>query len=520
MTLTTSIILHSPQSGTQSRESFNLTLESVLGQINRSFDIISLGTFEEGNSLNNNSIKLQQIEPANKNFSKLMNEAINLSTSDFILYIDNRDKTVILKKAALEAFLVSAVRNTRSGFFYADYELEDEETSHEVNLLFHHPGRLRDNQDYGKVLFFRRTALEKVLLFDESVKYNALYDIRLKISEHFNLTRISNKYNGSLYSVLAKGEKTNVFDYLLAGKQVQLEAEEILSNHLKGINAFLKPGEYMSSELSFKDHSTIAASVIIPVGFRPEFIATAIESIQAQSIQNIEAIIMVNGGENDPTAAKVRKYMKGGTLFDPEKPEIRLRVIDINSIGLCLNIGTNIARGKYYVQLDSDDRLKPDAVEKIIDCFESSKDIGMVIGSYEVWEKIDDGTLLRMENIPVVKHEEWTDDNGRNNLLRINGAGAPRAIPIHIIKEMGYFSINDDAFARNYGEDYEMVNKIAEYFKIGRIYDPIYEVIRHSGGTDHAINQDVIDRNDEAKDDMRKHALLRRIAFNSGKAKN
>lgn len=518
MTLTTSIILHSPQSGTQSMESFKMTMESVHGQLNRNFDIISLGTFEEVNSLNNNSIKSQQIESTDKSHSKLMNEAIHLSTSDFIMYIDNREKTVILKKAALEAFLVSAVRNARSGFFYADYELEDEETNHEVKLLSHHAGRLRDNQDYGKVLFFRKTALEKVLFFDESVEYNSLYDIRLKISEHFDLTRISNKYNGSLYSVLSKGEKTNVFDYLLAGKQVQLEAEEILSNHLKRINAFLKPGEYIPSKFTFEDHSTIAASVIIPVGFRPEFIGIAIESIQAQNIQNIEAIIVVNGGENDPTAAEVRKYMKGGALYNPEKPEIHLIVIDINSIGLCLNIGANMAHGKYYVQLDSDDRLKPDAVEKIIDCFESSKDIGMVIGSYEVWEKNDKGSLLRMEDIPVVKHEEWTDDNGRNNLLRINGAGAPRAIPIHIIKEMGYFGINDDAFARNYGEDYEMVNKIAEHYRIGRIYDPIYEVIRHSGGTDHAINQDVIDRNDEAKDDMRKHALLRRIAFNSGKA--
>ena len=518
MTSSTSIILHSPKSGAHSKESFNLTLESILGQFNRNFDIISLGTFEKGDSLKNDSIKLQQIESADKSHSKLLNEAIRLSTSDFIMYIDNREKTVILKKAALDAFLVSAVRNTQSGFFYADYELKDENTSHEVNLLFHHPGRLRDNQDYGKVLFLRKIALEKVSFFDESVEYNTLYDIQLKISEHFDLIRISNKYNGSLYSVVSKGEKANVFDYLLAGKQVQLEAEEILSNHLKRINAFLKPGEYMSSKLNFKDHSTIAASVIIPVGFRPEFIGTAIESIQAQSIQNIEAIIMVNGGENDPTAAEVRKYMKDGALFNPEKPEIRLLVIDINSIGLCLNIGANMARGKYYVQLDSDDRLKPDAIEKIVDCFESSKDIGMVIGSYEVWEKNDEGTLRRMEDIPVVKHEEWTEDNGRNNLLRINGAGAPRAIPIHIIKEMGYFGINDDAFARNYGEDYEMVNKIAECYKIGRIYDPIYEVIRHSGGTDHAINQDVIDRNDEAKDDMRKHALLRRIAFNSSKA--
>ena len=518
MTSSTSIILHSPQSGTQSLESFNLTLESALGQFNRNFDIISIGTFEEGDSLRNDSIKLQQIESANKSHSKLMNEAIHLSNSDYILYIDNREKTVVLKKAALDAFQVSAVRNARSGFFYADYELEDEETSQEVKLLFHHAGRLRDNQDYGKVLFFRKTALEKVSFFDESVEYNSLYDIQLKISEHFDLTRISNKFNGSLYSVLSKGEKTNVFDYLLAGKQVQLEAEEILSKHLKHINAFLKPGDFMSSKLNFKDLSTIAASVIIPVGFRPEFIGTAIESIQAQSIQNIEAIIMVNGGDKDPTAAEVRKYMKGGALYNPEKPEIRLVIIDINSIGLCLNMGANIARGKYYVQLDSDDRLKPDAVEKIIDCFESSKDIGMVIGSYEVWEKNDEGEMRKMEEIPVVKHEEWTDDNGRNNLLRINGAGAPRAIPIHIIKEMGYFGINDDAFARNYGEDYEMVNKIAECYKIGRIYDPIYDVIRHSGGTDHAISQDLIDRNDEAKDDMRKHALLRRIAFNSGKA--
>jgi hypothetical protein len=154
-------------------------------------------------------------------------------------------------------------------------------------------------------------------------------------------------------------------------------------------------------------------------------------------------------------------------------------------------------------------------VEKIVQCFQSSADVGMVIGSYEVWEKKEDGSMSRMEEIPVVTHDEWTDTNGRNNLLRINGAGAPRSVPINLIKDMGYFCINDDPYSRNYGEDYEMVNKIAEHFKIGRIYDPIYEVVRHSGGTDHAINQDVVDRNDEAKDDFRREAILRRIEFNS-----
>ncbi len=513
----TTIILHSDPQNNQLAEQFRLTVRSIVSQINRDFDVIFLGKTdaETRDSLKKNSIETTEINTESKNFAVLMNEAVKKSKADNILYIDNRSNPVILKKAALEAFLISAVRNPRSGFFYTDYELEDGGNIKEIKLLFHHTGRVRDNQDYGNVSFIRREALDKISLFDESVKYNSLYDTRLKISEHYKLTRISNKYNGSYYKVVASGKKTNVFDYLLAGKDVQIEAEEIVTNHLKRINAYIEPGKFVTSGVKYDDVSTLAASVIIPVGHRPEFIGTAIESIQAQTVQDIEAIIVVNGSENDPTIPEVKKYMKGGELYDPGKPEVCLVVVDINSIGFCLNLGVNQARGKYYVQLDSDDRLKPDAVEKIIGCFKSLRDIGMVIGSYEVWEKGDDGFLSRMKDIPVVTHDEWTEDNGRNNLLRINGAGAPRSIPIHIIKEMGYFGINDDAYARNYGEDYEMVNKIAEYYKIGRIYDPVYEVVRHSGGTDHAINQEVVDRNDEAKDDMRKEVILRRIAFNN-----
>jgi hypothetical protein len=131
-----------------------------------------------------------------------------------------------------------------------------------------------------------------------------------------------------------------------------------------------------------------------------------------------------------------------------------------------------------------------------------------------VWEKLDSGKIIRDENIPVITHSEWTEKNGRNNLLRINGAGAPRAIPIQIIKNIGYFDMNENPFARNYGEDYDMVLRISEKYKIGRIYDPIYEVIRHSGGTDHSIDQNTINRNDEAKDWMRKAAILRRQVMN------
>ena len=176
-------------------------------------------------------------------------------------------------------------------------------------------------------------------------------------------------------------------------------------------------------------------------------------------------------------------------------------------------MGAQVAKGVYYVQLDSDDRLKKDAVEKILAVYNEDPNIGMVIGSYEVWEKQKDGSISRMENLPVVTHDEWTEDNGRNNLLRINGAGAPRSIPIELIRQVG-FSVNEEPYCRNYGEDYGMVLKLSEKHKIGRVWDAIYEVIRHSGGTDHSIDQQTVDRNDEAKDYMRAEAIKRRIALN------
>ncbi len=512
METNTSIILHADIEGSHFKE----TVHSIVNQTNKKFNIVFIGEINPdiSNILLENNINFNWISAGDKSYAEMMNEAIETQLSEFVLYIDNRENPVILKEAALDAFLLAAKKNPSAGLFYTDYELKTGENIKEVHLLFHHIGRVRDNQDYGKVFFIRNEAIMAVGGFDNEIKYNNLYDLRLKISEVFNLIRISNKYSGSFYTVISEGKKANVFDYLMSGKDIQLEAEHVVTEHLKRIGAYMKPGSFMESGNVFEDEYEMEASVIIPVGHRPEFIGIAIESIQAQTVKNIEAIIVVNGGENDPTADAVRRYMKGGDLYDPEKPEIRLMVIDINNIGLCLNLGVKNARGKYYIQLDSDDRLKPDAVEKVLEVFNSEENIGMVIGSYEVWEKLEDGTLKRMEEIPVVTHDEWTDDNGRNNLLRINGAGAPRCIPVSVIKEMGYFSINDDEFARNYGEDYEMVLKISEYYKIGRIYDPIYEVIRHSGGTDHSISEDVVMRNDEAKDDMRKHAILRRIAFN------
>lgn len=506
----TALILHLPAKDSQSSDTFQHTLDSIFSQTNALHAVVALADENSIDLPADYSDSILVLQSEGENLSYQLNQVLDDLDTDYIIYLDNQANPVILKNACLDMFYLAAHRNPDAGLIYADYELLDGDELKEIHLLNHHNGRLRDNQDYGKVFFFDRDALDQVYGFDESLEYSALYDIRLKLSENCKLVRLANKYNGSLYRVLAAGKEADVFDYLLAGKDVQLEAEAVLSEHLKRTHSYLEPGVEYQSRPEEKDESELVASIIIPVNNRPEFMAPAIASVQDQTVKDIEVIIVVNGGEDDPTIPEVKRYMEGGDLFTAKKPAVQLVVVDINNIGFCLNMGVRYARGKYYVQLDSDDRLKPEAVEKIVAEFEKDNQIGMVIGSYEVWEKQDSGDLVRREDIPVVTHDEWTEENGHNNLLRINGAGAPRAIPLQIIKSMGYFGINDEPFAQNYGEDYDMVLHISEKYKIGRIHDPIYEVIRHSGGTDHSIDQVTIDRNDEAKDRMRLKAIQRR----------
>ncbi len=512
----TSVILHYCKEKEFSEEHLRAQIDGLKGQTCQDIETIILSCDPKEAAQKFAALEPKVVE-SKHDLSVDMNKALSQASGDWVLLIDNRDNPVMMKKAAIDGFLLGAERQEDAGLFYTSYELEDAGEVKEIHLLDHHIGRVRDNMDYGKVFFVKKEALEAIGGFDASVKYNQYYDLRLKISEKYKLIRIANRYSGSYYKVVAAGKKADVFDYLKAGKDIQLEAEHVVTEHLKRIGAYMAPGVFMPKKQEYKDVSTLKASVIIPVGHRPEFIGAAIDSVQRQTVQDIEVIVMVNGGDDDPTSDVVREYMEGGPKYDPAKPDVRLVVLDINSIGMCLDLGTKLARGKYYVQLDSDDQLIEDAVEKLLAVYDNDPDIGMVIGSYEVWEKHADGSITRVEDIPVVTHDEWTDDNGRNNLLRINGAGAPRSARIQVIKNVGYFSINDDPYARNYGEDYELVGKIAEQYKIGRVWDPIYKVIRHAGGTDHSIDQHTIDRNDNAKDWVRMETILRRQKFNAKK---
>ncbi len=444
--------------------------------------------------------------------------AIESAAGANVLLIINDTAPVHLRRSALRTMLMAARRRPGVGLVYADYEILDLDGNRaETHLLDFHPGRLRETFDLGNVWLLGAEALEQSGGIDPADGAGDLYSLRLRISEQFEIVHIANRSDGTLYTVETPSKPHNVFDYLLSDRNAQLDLERALTEHLMRVGAFLpatrsiRPIRYTADEQRAFDDCV--ASVIIPVNQRPQFISIALDSVIAQTCRNIEVIVVVNGGENDPTVQQVRRYMPGGDRHDPASPDVRLLILDINNIGLSLNAGLELARGKYYVQLDSDDRLKPYAVEKLIDVFETHPFPAMVIGSYEVWQ-LDptSGDRKRCTEIPVVTHDEWTSDNGHNNLLRVNGAGAPRSAHIKAINELGGFGVNDAPHCRNYGEDYDLVLRMSEHYHIGRVWEPIYEVIRHPGGTDHTIDQPTIDRNDNAKDAMRLDALFRRRA--------
>jgi len=511
------IMIYNKQLGYEDK-SFDKTIQSLINQNHENWELLIVD--ERGEDAQYPGIskhkKIHHLPVEFKNRANSINQALKKCTGDYVILVDNEQSLITFRLSTLELFLHTANRHKNTGMVYGDYRLiEAHGSEHDIHLSDYHEGRLRDNLDFGAVLFFPKNILDQIGGLNEKYHAAHIYDLRLRISERYQIVHIAARQNGHLYNVQAATKEFNVFDYLLAGKDVQLEMEDVVSEHLKRIGAYLTPGQnYHKAEYTpeeEKQFEDCIASIIIPVFDREEFIGTAIESVQAQTVQNVEVIVVVNGGTDDPTIKGVKPYLPGGEKYDANKPAVRLIIEDINNIGHCLNKGLREARGKYYVQLDSDDRLKPDAVEKLMKVFDSDAQIGMVIGSYEVWEKNETtGQIKRMEEIPVVTHDEWTEKNGRNNLLRINGAGAPRSAHIKLILDLGGFGMNDSDQCRNYGEDYDLVLRMSEQYKIGRVWESIYDVVRHAGGTDHNIDQITIDRNDNAKDFMRLEAIQRR----------
>ena len=409
-----------------------------------------------------------------------------------------RETQITLGFFALERFLQVA-EETGAGLVYSDFTDIQEGRKVPHPVIDYQVGSLRDDFEFGPLLFFNSQALISASRsMDEPYRYAGLYQLRLKLSQEMLPQRIQEfLYSMEQVDLRASGKK--MFDYVdPRNKAVQIEMESAVTRHLKEVGAYLEP---KFREVQFGAGSfDVEASVIIPVLNRVRTVRDAIESVMAQKSRFSFNLILVDNHSTDGTTELV-----GGLA--QHHPNLIHVIPERNDLGIggCWNVGVHHPRcGRFAVQLDSDDLYAAeDTLERIIQAFREQQ-CAMVVGSYRM-------TNFELEEIPpgVIDHREWTEENGRNNALRINGLGAPRAFYTPLLRELRIPNVS-------YGEDYAVGLAISRHYRIGRIYEPIYLCRRWEDNSDASLSVEALNRHNLYKDRLRSFELRARIKHNKG----
>ena len=381
---------------------------------------------------------------------------------------------------------------------YADHykTIKGERTPHPV--IDYQLGSVRDDFDFGSLLMFRTDYLKRAINEIEAEKeyqHSALYALRLALSRYGELTHIREfLYTETEIDLRKSGEKQ--FDYVdPRNRQVQIEREEVFTRHLKKIGAYLKPS-MMTVDLKEGEFSH-EASIIIPVRNRARTINDAIRSVLEQETSFPFNLIIIDNHSTDGTSEIIEQYKNDNRVIHliPERTDL--------GIGGCWNLGINHPQcGRFAIQLDSDDLYStPHTVQTIVDKFYKEQ-CAMVIGSYRM-------TDFTLQTLPpgVIDHKEWTDENGHNNALRINGLGAPRAFFTPLLRKIRVPNTS-------YGEDYALGLAFSRQYRIGRIYDVLYLCRRWEGNSDAALSIEKINQNNNYKDNLRTLEIKLRQAMN------
>lgn len=411
-----------------------------------------------------------------------------------------KEQPVTFTYLALERFVNNAA-DAQAYLTYADHwSIEGGETK-PAPCIDYQMGSLRDDFDFGSVLLYQTDQLKQFFLltadsFITELKHAIWYAIRLEMSDH--IFHIQEKiYTEQELDLRKSGEKQ--FDYVdPRNRDRQIEMEEVCTWYLQEEEhyGYLEPGDYYPMDIT-ADEFPVEASVIIPVRNRVRTIRDAIQSVLTQETKFPFNLIIVDNGSTDGTTEAIEEFKNDPRVIHiiPERNDL--------GIGGCWNMAIMHSKcGRFAVQLDSDDLYSsPATLQTIVDKF-YEENCAMVIGSYRMCN-------FALETLPpgMITHAEWTEDNGRNNALRINGLGAPRAFYTPIAREIQFPNTS-------YGEDYFMGLKISRHYRIGRIYDELYLCRRWEGNSDSALSREKVNANNLYKDSIRTAELKARIAYN------
>ena len=411
------------------------------------------------------------------------------AASEKFILIYTKDLPLEMGLFALDRFIAVA-EDTKADMLYADhYELIDGQRRKHP-LIECQAGALRDDFDFGSVLVFRTSSLRRaVRAMEEDYEWGALYDLRLRMKKIVHVNEYL--YTEVETDTRKSGEKQ--FDYVdPKNRAVQIEMEQICTEHLKRIGAYLEP---KFKDVEFTGGFPVAASVVIPVYNRVRTVKDAVESALSQKCDFPFNVIVVDNHSTDGTTQLLEEIAaKDDRLIHivPAKYDL--------GIGGCWNLAVHDeACGEFAVQLDSDDVYSgTDTLAKIVSAFRE-QNCAMVVGTYQM-------TDFDMQSIPpgVIDHREWTEENGRNNALRINGLGAPRAFWTPLLRTINLPNTS-------YGEDYALGLRISREYRIGRIYDVLYCCRRWEGNSDAALDIERVNANNLYKDRIRTWELAARM---------
>lgn len=395
------------------------------------------------------------------------------------------------------ARMVRVADDTGALMVYADHYVVKDGIREAHPLIDLQEGALRDDFDFGTVTLVRTDVLRE---FTErqsrKYEYAALYAFRLYMQRKGLIFHLNEYlYTSEMLDMRKSGEKQ--FDYVNPrNREVQIEMEQAVTEHLTIIGALVDNKKYKEPQFTLGDFP-VEASVIIPVYNREKTIADAVRSALSQEASFEYNVIVVDNHSTDNT---------GKILRDISDPRLVVIVPERTDLGIggCWNEAVySKSCGRFAVQLDSDDLYSgTDTLQRIVDCFHEQR-TGMVIGSYRMCD-------FDLQTLPpgIIDHREWTDDNGANNALRINGLGAPRAFFTPLLREVGFPNTS-------YGEDYALGLWFSRTYRIGRIYDELYLCRRWGGNSDADLSIDKLNKNNSYKDKLRTIELLARKKMNN-----
>ena len=419
--------------------------------------------------------------------------------ADYVM-ICTRHTTIGWGNNTLERFLRVA-DDTDAVMVYADHYKMVEGKMERHPVIDYQSGSLRDDFDFGSLWCIKAQALADYIAQPDREEYQfaALYDLRLylsRVGEIFHLNEFL--YSEAELDTRKSGEKQ--FDYVNPrNREVQIEMEKACTQHLGKVGALIDTTFYRQPDFGEQDFE-YEASVIIPVFNREKTVADAVKSALGQKANFKFNVIVVNNHSTDRTG-EILDELKADNLIQivPERTDL--------GIGGCWNEAINSSFcGKFAVQLDSDDLYSsPKTLQKIVDAFYKQK-AAMIIGSYRMCD-------FDLNTLPpgLIDHKEWTDENGCNNALRINGLGAPRAFFTPLVRQIQFPNTS-------YGEDYALGLAFSRRYRIGRIYDELYLCRRWGGNSDAALSVEKVNANNLYKDRLRTMELKARQHLLQGKA--